>query len=124
VDALPLARTLSAGRLALGVAMAVAPRAAVGPWIGADADRPGTQVVTRAFGAREAFLGFLGLHVASRPGIGRRTMAALATLDAFDAGLSVAARRNLPSSGVALITAIAGGSAIAHVWASRELPSA
>jgi hypothetical protein len=121
-QAVSTARALALGRLALGIAMAVAPRAATSPWIGADAERPGTQVAVRAFGAREAFLGFLGYHVAGRPGVGRRTISAMAALDTFDAAITIAARRALPASGVAVVTAIAGTSAIAHVWASRGLP--
>jgi hypothetical protein len=124
MDALPVARALSAGRLALGVAMVLAPRVSIAPWIGTDAHGRGTQVAVRAFGAREAFLGFLGLHVADHPGVGPRTIRAYGALDAFDATLSVASRRALPASGVALIAAVAGGSAVAHLWAARKLPPA
>src|SRR3954471_5541794 len=74
VDALALARGLTAGRLAIGAAMVALPGPSMAPWLGADARRPATQVGLRAFGMRELFLGALGMHVASRPGVGRRTI--------------------------------------------------
>jgi hypothetical protein len=124
MDALPVARALSAARVALGAAMIVAPDRAVSRWIGVDAGRPGTQVVVRAFGARDVFLGLLGAHVAGRPGVGRRTIASLGILDAFDAGVTLAERRAIPPSGVAMLAALGGGGALAHVLAARGLPEA
>jgi hypothetical protein len=125
MESLTTARALSAGRVVVGAAMVLAPAHAVGLWIGADeADRPATRVVVRAFGAREVFLGMLGAHVASRPGVGRRTLSGLGGLDAFDAVLSLASARALPARGVGLVFAMAGGSALAHLRTSRALPEA
>ncbi|HYF24289.1 MAG TPA: hypothetical protein VD931_00980 [Baekduia sp.] len=116
------AKLLGWGRFAIGVGMLAAPGLATRGWIGADADRTGTQVVTRAFGAREALLGFIQAHVASRPGVGARTVQALAVCDAIDAVISLAARRQLPPSGVAMITAVAGSAAISGTLTARRLP--
>ena len=112
MDNLKIARVLGIGRLAIGAAMMAAPAASMRGWIGADADRVGTQTAVRAFGAREVLLGFLAAHVASRPGVGKRTVAAIALCDAFDFAVTVAARRHLPASGVAGVGALAGGSAV------------
>jgi hypothetical protein len=112
MDQVQAARLIGFGRLALGAAMVAAPAASMRGWIGADADRVGTQTAVRAFGAREVLLGFMEAHVASRPGVGKRTVAAIALCDAVDFVVTVAARRHLPASGVALVGALAGGSAV------------
>ena len=123
MDAQASARLLGFGRLAIGAAMLVAPQKAVGAWIGADADRTGTQVVTRAFGAREILLGFIAAHVASRPGVGRRTIQALAFCDAVDAVVTVGARQALPASGVAMVGLMATGGAVSHTVLAQRLPA-
>ena len=51
------------GRIAIGVALVAAPGLAVRGWIGDDASRPATKVVTRALGAREVAIG-LGIVIA------------------------------------------------------------
>ncbi len=122
MDHQALAKQLGYGRLAVGALMLAAPGVAMRGWIGADADRPGTQVVTRAFGAREVLLGFLGAHVATRPGVGRRTVQALAVCDLADLLVTVGARRALPATGVAAIAVVAGTAAVAGTVAAQGLP--
>ena len=51
------------GRMAFGAAFLVAPGTAARGWIGVDATRPGTRVITRALGARDLALG-LGIVIA------------------------------------------------------------
>jgi len=118
MDAKRIASALGWGRLAFGVAMMAAPDRVGRSWVGADGARPGPSVVMRAFGAREVLLGFLGAHVASRPGVGRRTVASLALLDAVDFTTTLAARRSLPASGVATVSAVAGPAAVAGLLVS------
>ena len=121
MDPKALARTLGYGRLGFGVAMLAAPRLSTRGWIGAEADGVGTQTVTRAFGAREVLLGFLAAHVASRPGVGKRTVAALAACDLVDLVATVAARRSLPATGVAAVGLVAGSGAVAGLLAAQGL---
>lgn len=116
------ARAIAAGRLGLGAVMMAAPKLAMSRWVGArEAERPAVDVVTRAFGAREVFLGALALHVADRPGVGKRTVGALAFCDATDLAVTLARRRDLPASAVPLIATLAGGAVAAQLWAAREL---
>src|SRR4051795_8769528 len=51
-------RSLAIGRIVFGAAMLLSPETAVRGWIGRQAaSKAGTQVVTRAFGARDLVLG-------------------------------------------------------------------
>jgi hypothetical protein len=117
-----VARAINAGRLAFGVGMMVVPEKVMGAWIGeAEAARPAMKMVVRSFGMREIVLGGLGLHVADRPGVGPRTIQTLALCDLVDAGVTVASRRDLPSSALPIMLGVAGGAAAAQTWAAREL---
>ena len=119
---LAVARAVSAGRLALGVAMMAVPSRAMSAWVGKDAERPTMDLVTRAFGAREVLLGFLALHVADRPGVGRRTIGALALCDLTDLTATIAHRDSLPKAAVPMMVGLAGGAFASQLWAARELP--
>lgn len=123
MDAVSVARAVSAGRLAIGAAMMASPPRVMAPWVGeAESRRPGMDLVTRAFGAREVLLGFIGTHVAARPGVGKRTIGAMALLDLTDLSATLAQRRHLPKAAVPMMAAVAGGAFVAQLWASRELP--
>jgi hypothetical protein len=116
------ARAVAAGRLAIGAVMMAAPKLAMSAWIGEEeARRPATDVVTRAFGAREVLLGFLALHVADRPAVGPRTLQALAFCDATDLAVTIARRDALPGSALPLMVGLAGGALVTQLWAAREL---
>lgn len=114
------AKLLAYGRIAIGLAGVVAPQTWSG-WIGRSAEQPDTQPVIRGFGARDVLLGFLVLHVADRKGVGPRTVSAVAAMDVVDLSSTLAARKALPSAGVAGTVAIAGGAAVAGFWAARGL---
>ncbi|WP_205697726.1 hypothetical protein [Conexibacter sp. SYSU D00693] len=122
MEPVKVARLVGAGRAAIGLGMLVAPRLAVGTWIGAPADTVGTQTVVRAFGARELLLGFLQSHVAAQPGVGRRTFAALSLCDLVDASVTIAGRKHLPASGVALVGVMAAAGGVSQLSLSRKLP--
>jgi hypothetical protein len=123
VNAATVARAVSAGRLGIGVVMMAAPPAVMGAWVGKEESRrPGMDLVTRAFGAREVLLGFLGLHVAGQPGVGRRTIGAMAFLDATDLTATLAHRKSLPKTAVPIMVTVAGSAIVAQVLAARELP--
>jgi hypothetical protein len=114
------AKLLSYGRIALGLAGVVAPQTWSG-WVGKVAAEPDGQVLIRGFGARDVLLGFLALHVADRPGVGARTVGAVAAMDVVDCASTIASRKGLPSRGVAGTVVIAGGAAVAGFWAARGL---
>jgi hypothetical protein len=118
-----VAKAVSAGRLVLGLGMMAVPSKVMASWIGQDeSQRPAMDLVTRSFGAREVLLGFMGLHVADRPGVGKRTIGAIALLDVTDLSVTIAHRKSLPKPALPMIAALAGGAAVAQAWASRELP--
>ena len=118
-----VARLLNVGRVALGVGLVIAPRRLLRTWIGADADRPGTAVVARAHGTRDAVLGALALHTLDHPQVGPRYQRTVALCDAVDFGVTVMARRSLPRSS-ALVALMAIGAVGAQLWAASELASA
>jgi len=123
VNAASVARAVSAGRLVFGIGMMAAPSKLMAGWVGsADAQRPAMDLVTRSFGAREVLLGFMGVHVADRPGVGKRTIAAMSLLDATDLTLTVLHRRSLPKSALPIMAGVAGGAVALQLWAARELP--
>ncbi|MDQ3680081.1 MAG: hypothetical protein M3378_05975, partial [Actinomycetota bacterium] len=87
-------RCYAAARVALGAGFMVAPATLRG-WIGEVARRPGTKVLARAFGARDAALG-LGTLLALREGApARRWVQLAAAVDAADALTSLLGARQL-----------------------------
>jgi hypothetical protein len=116
-----VARTVAVGRIAFGAALVLAPRATARPWVGDDADRPGATVLTRALGARDMVLGLIALHTLSHPDVGPRWQRTLAVCDSVDLAATVAAREALPPRALAGTVAVAGGSALAALWASSRL---
>ena len=95
MDDRALAVCYSATRLVLGAAFVLAPGVLSG-WIGEDGRRPGTRVLARAFGARDAVIG-LGALLALREGApARRWLQLAAAVDAVDALASLAGAGQLP----------------------------
>jgi hypothetical protein len=116
------ARGLAAGRVVLGAALLAAPAAVGRPWIGAAADRSGTQVALRALGVRDALLGGIALHLVGRGGpAGGRALQACAVADAVDFAATLAARRELPPVGAAGVMALAGAAAVGGAVLGRAL---
>lgn len=123
MDAVGVAKAVSAGRLAFGVAMMVAPSKVMAGWVGgSESQRPAMDMLTRSFGAREILLGFLGVHVAGTRGVGKRTIGAMSLMDLTDLAVTAAHRDSLPRSALPIMAGVAGGAFAAQVWASRELP--
>jgi hypothetical protein len=117
-------RGLSAGRVALGLGMALIPRQATRPWIGRDAQRPTTAMVVRAHGIRDALLGVVALQAIAAPPAGARYLRALSLVDAVDLAATVAARRALPRTSTPLIAALAGAAVAVQLCAARHLEAA
>jgi hypothetical protein len=104
---------MAAGRIAVGVALTVAPGTAGRRWIGPSATDPSVKVMTRAMGARDLALGF-GTLRAIEDGAPLRTWAVLGVLsDGVDAVATLLALRRLgrgalPVLATATLAAVAG----------------
>jgi hypothetical protein len=109
------ARLIAVGRVLFGLALVAKPAPVTRRWLGGSAETAGTQAAVRALGIRDAILGLITLHTLSHPQIGPRWVATCAVADAVDLAATVAARDELPSSGVAGTAALAGGTVVASV---------
>jgi hypothetical protein len=122
MDPRDLATQHALGRVGLGVAMVAVPRLIAQPWVGRAGAAPRTQVITAAMGARDVAIG-LGTVRALRAGRGARPwLRAAALADTVDLLATLRARRDLPSFGVATVTAMAAGSAALSAWLHTRLP--
>jgi hypothetical protein len=110
MNAALIARLVAAGRIGFGVGLVLAPGRLTAPWLGDDAGRLGTQVVTRGLGARDLALGAGALAVPEselRPWV-----AAAIVADAADLLATVAAGDSLPRAGRVLVGSIASGGVV------------
>jgi hypothetical protein len=107
------ARTLAAGRVLIGLGLLLAPRRLGKLWVSEHARGPAVQMLLRAVGARDAVIGMIALHTLDHPEIGPRWQRTAAALDAIDAGVTIAARSELPSAAVAGTVLLVGSSAVA-----------
>ena len=115
-------KAISGGRLGFGVLMMAAPKLVMAKWVGDDEiERPPMDMITRSLGAREVLLGFIGLHVAEREGVNKRTWQSMAFLDATDLTVTLLRREALPAAAVPIMAAVAGGAVVAQLWAANEL---
>jgi hypothetical protein len=115
------AQLLSAGRVAFGLGLLVAPRLVGRGWLGEAVERPSVQAVLRALGVRDAVIGFIALHTLDHPEIGPRWLRTAAACDAVDAAATLAAAGDLPATGVAGTAVLAGGVAVAGVALAGRL---
>ncbi|MCW3001259.1 MAG: hypothetical protein JWQ20_557 [Conexibacter sp.] len=120
MDARAVARIYAVGRAGIGAALVVAPSRLGRTWLGPVAAQAPGQVTLRGIGIRDFLLGGIALHVADRPGVGSRTMAACAIADTVDLAATLAARRNLPPSAMG-VAALAGAGAVTGLWLRAEL---
>jgi hypothetical protein len=116
-----VARVVAAGRVAVGAALLIAPRLSTRLWLGSDAVRPGVRVIARALGVRDLTSGIVALHTIDAPDVGARWLRTLAAIDAVDFAATLAARRDLPRGGVALVAAMAGAGVAGQLWAANGL---
>jgi hypothetical protein len=116
-----LAKGIAALRIAIGATALAAPAAMAGPWIGAQVQHPGTQLLARAMGMRDVALG-AGALLALVHGDDARDWVRLGALsDAVDAVLTAAAFRRLPTLGRWGVLASASGAALAGLWAAATM---
>jgi hypothetical protein len=100
-----------AARVAVGLAVLVAPGAATGPWLGRSATDPAIRSMVRLVGVRDALLGG-GTAWAASAGHGAVGWAlAGAAADCADLLVTVADRSRLPRSARAVAALAAGGTA-------------
>jgi hypothetical protein len=117
MEARTVARILTLGRIAIGAALIVAPARASAGWIGADAERPATQVPVVSLGARDLVLGAGGAWADDK----RPWLLAAAISDLTDLVVTLRHREALPALGVIGVGALAGSAAAAGLWAAAEL---
>ncbi|HSK21594.1 MAG TPA: hypothetical protein VK906_00370 [Egicoccus sp.] len=116
-------RALAATRIALGVALFVAPRQAARGWIGGDVDGVGTAAAVRGLGARDVALG-VGLLAASGPRDDHRDLhrwlEAGIVADVADAAATVLMGR--PDLKRGAVVALAASGAAIGGWLRTRLP--
>ncbi len=110
---------VSRGRVGLGLAAMIAPGATLTIAFGRGASTPGARAVGRLFGAADAAIG-AGGSIAVGQGVGGGDwLSMMALVDAFD-GVVMLATPGLPKR-ARLIGVCAIGSAIAHLYLSRDI---
>lgn len=121
MDPTLLARLLAGGRVALGLALFVAPRQAARTWIGDDVDQAGTRMAIRGLGARDVALGAGLLAALEAGGSTHRWLEAGAVADLADAAAVLIARDERPAGVLAVTLATAGGAAALGLWLRQRL---
>lgn len=122
MDPNALATRLAAGRIVLGTGLAFLPDRLTGPWVGgAEALRPGAQVLGPAMGSRDLAIG-LGTLTAVRRGSGARPwLLASAAGDVADLLATLRNRSDLPFLGVAGVAFMAATSAALNAYLATAL---
>jgi hypothetical protein len=115
------ARLIAGGRIGFGVALVLAPDKVTTRWLGDDAGRAGTAVVSRGLGARDVALG-AGALVASADRL-RPWVAAAILADTADLVSTLTAGRALPLTGRLLVGALASGGVVLGAIALAGLGS-
>jgi hypothetical protein len=116
-----VARAYAAGRVAVGAALLLAPRALGRVWLGRPADTAAGAVAMRALGVRDLVMGGIALHTVDHPEVGPRWQRTCAAADAVDLAATVAARDALPPVGSALVMGMAAGGAAVGGWLGSAL---
>jgi len=111
-----IATVHAGGRVLVGAALTLAPKAAAAGWIGKDAGRPPVTSVTRALGVRDAVMGLGVLSTLDDAEAAKPWLAACVAADAVDLAATLVARDQLPRQGAAAVTVVAAGSAALGAW--------
>jgi hypothetical protein len=115
------ARLLAGGRMAFGAALLLAPETIAASWVGEHAKSPAVRSLARSIGVRDIVLGMIALHTIDHPQVGPRWQATCASVDTVDLLAALAARSDLPASGLAGTILLAGGAAAAGFQFSSAL---
>jgi hypothetical protein len=113
LDMRTLARTMAAGRIAIGSALVVVPGLATSGWLGSDSKRGATKAVTRALGVRDALLGLGTIRALEQDDEVKPWLLAGALSDSVDAVATVLAWRQLPKRRRFLAVVFMAGAAAA-----------
>jgi len=116
---------MAAGRVALGVAVLVAPERVMSGWLGeGNARHGGVKDLGRGLAARDIALGLAVLQTLDDPVVGPRVLLAGAFADAADAVSTILERDSLPGPGALATVAVAGGAAVAGLYLAQRLADA
>ncbi len=124
IDPRRVAGALAAGRVALGVAVLIAPEQVTSRWLGEHARHPAVRYLAHSLGARDVALGALALCTLGERRTAAQVQVACAAADAVDALATVAAREELPTAGALGTVAVAGGAAALELCLARRLAAA
>jgi len=121
VDTRTLARTIAAGRVAIGTAMVVVPGLTTAGWLGAEAKRPATKAVVRAAGVRDALIGLGTIRALEQDDEVRPWLLAGALSDGVDAVATLLAYKHLPKRRRFLALVFMAGAAVAGVAVAGQV---
>lgn len=108
---------LAFGRTAIGAALFAAPEQAARGWLGDVVDDERAQAAIRGLGARDVAIGLGTLAALSRGRSANRWLEAGIIADGADATAALLAKDKLASTSVMTTLAIAGGAALAGLYA-------
>ncbi len=115
-------RLLAYGRAAIGLAVLVAPEAAMTRWLGAkNAGHGGVRDLGRGLAARDVGLALATLQTLDDPVIGPRVQLACAAADAADAVSTLLERDSLPRVQALGTVVVAGGAAVAGLYFAHRI---
>jgi hypothetical protein len=120
VNARILAQALATGRIALGLAMFLAPTQASRQWLGPDAERAGTTIAVRALGARDVVLG-VGTLASLRHEDGDATQWIEGGIVADGADAVASLLSKSPAAGRVLGVGMASAAAATGIWVRGRL---
>jgi len=122
MDPATIARGAAAARAAIGVVLLAAPGPAGKRWLGDVSEQPGAQVAISGLGGRDLAVGLGTLWALGGRRRGSRAwLIASGGADLADLVAVIRSRRGLSTAAVAGTAALAGGSALLHVWLQSEL---
>ncbi len=119
-----VAGALAAGRVALGLAVLLAPEEVTSRWLGSHARHPAVRYLAHSLGARDVALGALALSTLGDARLAPHAQLACAAADAVDAAATIAARAELPAVGAIGTVAVAGGAAALELYLAQRLAAA
>jgi hypothetical protein len=118
-----IGRVLAGGRVLFGAALIAVPERFTTPWIGADAARDGSRLLSSAIGARDLVLGAGALGCSSEAQLAPWLLAGVGA-DAIDCLATVGAGRSVPLRGRVLVGSLAAAGAVAGTAALAGLKRA
>jgi hypothetical protein len=105
-----IARGLAGGRVAIGLALLVAPDLVTRSWVGRDGRSPGGRLLARSLGARDAVIGLGALASLGDSRQLQRWLLGGVAADVADFGATLTMPKGASRTGV---LAVAGGAAVA-----------